>query len=1279
MILDRAGAGGMGVVYRARDERTGETVALKVLHKDQRPDRFLREAAVLSGLSHPAVVRYVAHGVTSDGQVFLAMEWLEGESLSSILGSRRLALPDCLTLLRRVCSGLAVAHQMGVVHRDLKPANILIPDGSLAAAKLIDFGIARRRFDPRLTERGLLIGTLAYMSPEQARGASQIEPTSDVFSLGSVVYKCITGEAPFGSGDSTAILAKVLLEDPTPVGERVPGVPPGFDAMVSRMLAKAPEGRPRDAAAVLALADALATDEQSSGAAGITIREQRVVWVVLTGGNVPDDGETQERPPELASTEDPSGHWLRLVGAAGGRYDLLANGTQVASFVGGGAPQDEALRAARVAEVLRDELGGPPVAMASGLGVMGGRAPMGEAIERGAALLARARPGEIALDDVTARLLRDRYEILDGRSGEHCLGARREIDAVRTLLGRPTRSVGRERELATLEALVDECVDAPVARVALVIGASGVGKSRVRYELLRWVREHHPEAEVLFGRAESTSRGSPFALLGGALRRAADVRDGETLGQSQQKIRELVRRLAGETFDGETTAAFLGELAEVTFPDDACPTLLAARQNPTLLGDSMRSAWLDFLGTSCRQRPILCVLEDLQWGDLPSITFLDTALSELGDAPLFVLGLARPDVFDVLPSLFARREPHEVRLGPLKKSAALALAREVLGDDFDAARLERAVELADGNAFFLEELLRALSEGESELPETVLGILQSRLAQLGVEARRVLRAASVFGSQFWFGGVKAVLGRDVDVLFLSTELEELERKELISRRRESSLAGEDEWAFRHATLHEAVYATLTPDDARLGHALAGSFLEQTGARDALSLAEHFRKGDVPEKATRYLLVAAEQALEGADLVQVLLHVERALGMNPDDATRGELHYLASDAQFWSGNYQEAERHARAAVELLAPGSARWFMSIGALTSATGTLGKDQELIAWAARAEAEAPTSEEARATRIVALVRASHGHLKLGLNEAADSLIRHAEQAAGELTKLTALGSAWVHHAKSARAYYDGDVARFIQEVELSIPAFDAAGDSRTGSNARANLGYAVLMAGDLPRAERLLREAMVQCERVGTHGIGHYVMHNLGLALALRGAVDEGLELERRALHEADTRKETLLLSATHLYLALILSMAGRHEEAVAEARAVRESGASIPILRAQSHAAESAALLALGRRSEALERARDAMALLDEHGGTDETEGRVRAAWVEALLDQGEREAAAKAVALAVSRLGARASRLDPALARCFRENLPEHARLYALASELGVPLPAPDGEG
>ncbi len=344
----------MGVVYRARDRTSGDVVAVKVLHQDQRPDRFLREAAVLAELSHPAVVRYVAHGVTSKGQVYLAMEWLEATSLSSLIANRRLAFPECLTLLRRVCAGLAIAHQLGVVHRDLKPANILVPDGALAQAKLIDFGIARRRFDPRITERGLLIGTLAYMSPEQARGAAQIEPASDVFSLGSVVYKCLTGDTPFGGGDSTAVLAKVLLDEPSPLGELASDVPHAFDELVSRMLAKAPESRPRDAGAVLSACQELgAATPETRATAGITGREQRVVWVALLGGQPTNDTETVQIT-ETELSVGPESQLSARVSSAGGRFDTLANGTRVGSFVGSGTPRDQALGAVRVAELMRE-------------------------------------------------------------------------------------------------------------------------------------------------------------------------------------------------------------------------------------------------------------------------------------------------------------------------------------------------------------------------------------------------------------------------------------------------------------------------------------------------------------------------------------------------------------------------------------------------------------------------------------------------------------------------------------------------------------------------------------------------------------------------------------------------------------------------------------------------------------------------------------------------------------------------------------------------------------
>ena len=1257
----------MGVVYRAEDRERGKPVAFKVLHDDQRPDRFLREAAMLADLSHPAVVRYVAHGVTDRGELYLAMEWLDSSSLSSVLATRRLGLGECVLVLRRICEGLAVAHELGMVHRDLKPGNILLPDGELTHAKLIDFGIARRRFDPRITERGLLLGTLAYMSPEQARGAQLIETSSDVFSLGSLVYKCMTGDTPFGGGASTAVLAKILLDEPEPLSELAAGIPAAFDELVARMLAKAPEHRPRDARAVLNALVEIGADAPAAGApAGITSRERRMVWTALLGGGAsPEDTDTVAVAP--LQTESGAERRLdELVNSSGGRADTLADGTRVASFVSGGTPKDDAEKAVRIAARMRDLFPERPVALGSGLGLVGGRAPVGEAIDACVRLIALTGPGCVTLDDATAELVGDSYEIARDPRGHAMLGARRDADGTRKLLGRATTCVGRDRELSTLDALFQECVEEPVARVALVVAPAGVGKSRLRYEIVRRARELRPDVEVLVGRAESVSAGSPFGLLRSALGQTLGVRDTESLTSNQARLEERVRRHARAATDVRQTAVFLGELTEIPFPVDAHDRLLAARQNPTLLGDAMRGAWLDFLADECRAHPVLLVLEDLHWGDLPTVNFVDAALAELHDLPLFVLALARPEVHDLMPKLWERREPIELRLGPLRKSASLALAREVLGESAEAAVVERAVELADGNAFFLEELIRAVADGREHLPATVLDMLQARLEALGPEPRRLLRAAAVFGEQFRHGGVIAVLGQSADEALVSSTLEDLTARELISKRREGGALSEIEYVFRHATLRDAVYATLTPDDRALGHRLAADWLSASGSGDALGLAEHYRQGLCPGPAARFYLSAAEQALEGADLAAVLARVQRALELNPDDSTRGELHYLAADAHFWRGEYLDAEHHARAAVDLLPAGSARWYVAIGALCSAAGTLGKDQELIAWAGRAMARAPIDEEARANQIVAMIRASHGHLKLGLHAAADELITRADELSADLSKLTLLGRAWVHHGRSARAYYDGDVGKFVAEVELALLDFDAIGDWRTGGNARANLGYAALSIGDFDRAERLLEEALGHTERLGLAGIGHYVLHNLGLVRAHRGRFEEAIELERRAIHEAETRNETLLIGASHLYMALILLMAGRPAEAELEAQKAQTAAPNVPVLIAQGLAAEATALLARAQPERALEKARAAFALLDERGTTDEAEGRVRCAMAEALAENGRLEEAREGARLAVTRLRERAEKLgDSGLARGFMENVPEHARLVALA--------------
>src|SRR5215813_1415225 len=203
-VLDEPiGSGGMGTVYRAHDPISGEAVAIKVISEAHRhrTERFAREARVLAGLSHPGIVRYIAHGVTSAGELFLVMEWIDGEVLRARLARGPLSVGEAVTLATRVAEALGAAHVHGVVHRDLKPSNLFLPGGCIAEVKVLDFGIAHRRGRTQLTQTGTTIGTLGYMAPEQARrgggSGGAIDARADVFALGCVLFQCLTGTPAF--------------------------------------------------------------------------------------------------------------------------------------------------------------------------------------------------------------------------------------------------------------------------------------------------------------------------------------------------------------------------------------------------------------------------------------------------------------------------------------------------------------------------------------------------------------------------------------------------------------------------------------------------------------------------------------------------------------------------------------------------------------------------------------------------------------------------------------------------------------------------------------------------------------------------------------------------------------------------------------------------------------------------------------------------------------------------------------------------------------------------
>ncbi len=247
-------AGGMGVVHRARDAQTGKLVALKLLTQldPDSQERFAREAAILARLDHRAIVHYVAHG-TDAGRPFIAMDWVEGETLFDRLADTGVSIAETVELGRRVAEALGYAHARGVIHRDIKPSNLLMRGGTLAEVALLDFGIAREsELAGSLTETGAMLGTPSYMSPEQARGDRAIGPGADVFSLACVLYECATGRLAFEGRHVLALVAKVVLWDPPRLRELAPDAPQALDDLIARMLAKDPALRPRDGAEVAA-------------------------------------------------------------------------------------------------------------------------------------------------------------------------------------------------------------------------------------------------------------------------------------------------------------------------------------------------------------------------------------------------------------------------------------------------------------------------------------------------------------------------------------------------------------------------------------------------------------------------------------------------------------------------------------------------------------------------------------------------------------------------------------------------------------------------------------------------------------------------------------------------------------------------------------------------------------------------------------------------------------------------------------------------------------------
>src|SRR5438552_3417476 len=259
-ILEKIGEGGMGVVYLAEDTLLGRRVAIKTIHSRAGAEdlhfraRFLREARAVSALSHPHIATIYDYGETEDGEPYIVMELIKGETLGELMLTEKLNISRAIEIIKQVGEALAEAHRQGIIHRDIKPTNVVINERG--HVKVLDFGLAKQVgpeaadiTDPERqtlmvahTREGLIVGTPMYLSPEQALG-NEVDARSDLFSLGSLLYECIAGKPAFFGKSAADICAKVLRDDPPPPSTLNPDVPKELDRIALKSLAKKPEAR----------------------------------------------------------------------------------------------------------------------------------------------------------------------------------------------------------------------------------------------------------------------------------------------------------------------------------------------------------------------------------------------------------------------------------------------------------------------------------------------------------------------------------------------------------------------------------------------------------------------------------------------------------------------------------------------------------------------------------------------------------------------------------------------------------------------------------------------------------------------------------------------------------------------------------------------------------------------------------------------------------------------------------------------------------------------------